>query len=501
MHISINFRTLWDSDDKTEKDAISKTCIHSGNSGDIIYSLPAVKELGAEHFIINLCRDTYFKGRNIDLEMAKALSPLLLAQPYIKRVSIVSSNLPLEYLSEPIEGGSFILDKFRLQDVFKHHLAISHAKAFNLHINLYEKWLHVETDKPDNDYIVVALTPRYRSLSKEFWLEVLAGLKAIIVIGVPDEFHCLSGVTADFITCGDFLEMAKIIGSARLFIGNPSLAYAIAEGLKVPRMVELPSEPRNAYPIGRSGYIAPHSVKEARDLIERLVSDSPEILLQYQHKTMHGALSEKDIYIGNLENTMRDRDVRINNLETHISNLETHISNLGSWVKNVETRAENLEIALKDKDNHINNLETHINNLEPWAKNVETHAKNLEIALKDKGKYINHLEAHISNLEPWAKNVETHAKNLEIALKNKENHINNLEIHRNNLDQHIINIESHVRNCDAAIRDKDIHIQNIESMLKEKETTLNNIYGSRGWKVLHAYYVLKGKILHLPRVR
>lgn len=51
---------------------------------------------------------------------------------------------------------------------------------------------------------------------------------------------------------------------------------------------------------------------------------------------------------------------------------------------------------------------------------------------------------------------------------------------------------------EAVIKAKDDHIRNLETLLKERESTLNNIYRSRGWKVLAAYYNVRDKI---PRRR
>lgn len=277
MKISVNFEILWDS---CAVDAAShyESCIHSGNAGDIIYSLPTVKMLGAEHFIINLCSDPAFGGwggRSITLETARALSPLLIAQDYIKRVSIVKSNLPLEYLEGKINGVDFILDKFRLQNASQNHLLISHAKAFGINPNLNEKWLTTKGDDVvfKKDYIVIALTERYRTFTNNHWVSVLAGFPNIIAIGLPQDFPAMAGITGEFYTCNDFYEMAKIIAGAKVFIGNANSAYAVAEGLKIPRIIEAY---QNAFPIGSSGYKAPISTEDTRTLIAHVSKIKPE---------------------------------------------------------------------------------------------------------------------------------------------------------------------------------------------------------------------------------
>ena len=406
MRISINFKVLWDSLGEssipTGKDLALKSCIHSGNAGDIVYSLPTAKELGANHYVINLCSDPGFGGRNIAFLTARALAPLLLSQPYIERVSIVSSNIPLEFLDQPLEGIDFVLDRFRLHEPPKHHLALCHAMAFGVHINLYEKWLHLEVEKSDKEYIILCLTPRYRSMSKEYWMDILSGLDNVIALGLPEEFDCVAGITADFVTCNDFLEMARMIQGCRLFIGNPSLAYAIAEGLKVPRMVELPTEWRNAYPIGRSGYVAPSSIAEARDLIHRLISDSPGIALQQQHIT----ILRKTV---DLEATVRDKDTHIGNLEAAIRHKDTHISNL--------------EVAIADKDTHIGNLEhQREENYRDWQANE----KNLRAIIDEK-------QTHIGNLEAGINEKDTHIGSLEAFIREKDGHIANIDATLNNI--------------------------------------------------------------------
>ncbi|RLF04543.1 MAG: hypothetical protein DRJ60_06945, partial [Thermoprotei archaeon] len=311
MKLSINFKILWDTINEVHFDQRkARTCVHSGNAGDIIYSLPTVKELGVKHYVINLNSNPAMGGRGITFETAKALAPLLLAQPYIERVTIVKCNVFLEYLDpdQPMEGIDYVLDRFRLQDVNKHHLAICHALAFGIHVNLYEKWLHVDSEEESKDYIVVALTPRYRSLSREFWIEALSALRNIVLLGIPQEYHCVAGIHGDFVTCKDFLEMAKIIRGAKLFIGNPSLPYAIAEGLKVKRLVELPQQPRNAYPIGENGYVVPNSVKETRTLIEQLISSSnPKTIIrvtQNPYKISAEIVSKSDKEVTTVRGTL-----------------------------------------------------------------------------------------------------------------------------------------------------------------------------------------------------
>ena len=303
MNVSLKFKIIADKikegADKTEK---LKSCIHSGNAGDIIYSLSAVKTLGAEHFIMNINNSPGFGARFLDEKTALSLIPLLLSQPYIKRVSIVFMNnpfppyfktengifivtpIPLEYMDGYLTEVDFILDKFRFTDTNNNHLTLSYAQAFGLSMNPAEKWLFIEDTGIDRKIsnnkqnetaeLVLAFTPRYRSKNKDFWAAVLEDFKDkcnITAVGAKNDFGCISGITDNFITCADFLELAEIINGADLFIGNPSMPYAVAEGLKVQRIVEVPDFPRNAYPLGEKGYIAPESVEDAKKIIYNIL--------------------------------------------------------------------------------------------------------------------------------------------------------------------------------------------------------------------------------------
>ena len=64
--------------------------------------------------------------------------------------------------------------------------------------------------------------------------------------------------------CKDFLEAAQIIKSSKFFIGNPSLGFAIAEALKVPRLLEACPEFPVVQPVGKDAfdfYFQPHFEK------------------------------------------------------------------------------------------------------------------------------------------------------------------------------------------------------------------------------------------------
>jgi SAM-dependent methyltransferase len=56
-------------------------------------------------------------------------------------------------------------------------------------------------------------------------------------------------------------------------------------------------------------------------------------------------------------------------------------------------------------------------------------------------------------------------------------------------------LEAHLHFLEAALIRRNSHIRSIEPLLEEKETTLNNIYNSRGWRALFIYRKLRDNIL------
>ena len=72
----------------------------------------------------------------------------------------------------------------------------------------------------------------------------------LFFLGLKNEFDDLKTQieNLNFYNCKNFLEMAEIIKDSKLFIGNLSFGYTLAEGLKVPRLLESNPEFPLVYP-------------------------------------------------------------------------------------------------------------------------------------------------------------------------------------------------------------------------------------------------------------
>lgn len=277
--VSIKFKTIEDFG-ATGPATPQLSAIHSGNAGDVIYSLPAVRALGIRHLFLNIYRDPN-PLRHLTEENARALVPLLLAQDYVDRVTLVSAGVPLDSVDPECIDVDYVLDRFRTQDALHIHLVHAHALAVRAEIDATSPFLRVPEGAPEAAEVVLALTPRYRTLTDEFLRDLMLYFDDILILAIPEEWRSVAGIPGRIRKCADYLEMARLIRQARVFIGNPGLASAIAEGLKAPRIVDLPLEPVNAFPLGPDGYVLPAGHAEFVDILRRLCGDRPRLSSLY----------------------------------------------------------------------------------------------------------------------------------------------------------------------------------------------------------------------------
>ena len=230
---------------------------HAGNAGDIIYCLPALKVLAeGRPSILYLQLDqpaTYSEGSHplgnvtLNAAMANALLPLLRAQPYLQVVEI--------YHGQPID---YDLDLFRnlLIDFGRGHIARWYYLAFGITADLSNPWLHIPLSESQGNTIVLARSNRYRNENLDF--HFLNEIGKIRFVGLKAEYEDMRRILPrlEYVACADFLQLARVIRSARFFIGNQSFPYSVAEAMKVPRILEVCPRCPNVIPDGENGYEA-----------------------------------------------------------------------------------------------------------------------------------------------------------------------------------------------------------------------------------------------------
>jgi len=257
--------------------------------GDLINFLPGIKhvcERDNKKAVIMLGLDIQWQspwastrhqpatltGKTMDM-----LKPLLLSQDYIEDVVSWEEVDPKRYkmwvdFFRMLRTGQEMYDFHNVNfshivDLDKIYLIPNIIPYGNIHrwpwycyldmaCNLAEPWLFVEPDEGLGDYIVVNRTLRARNDNINYkFLKPFEG--KLLFVGHEDEwiqFSKETDVDTRFHKASDFLVLATLIRSARFFIGNQSLCFALAEAMKVPRILEVCPELPNCVPSGDNSY-------------------------------------------------------------------------------------------------------------------------------------------------------------------------------------------------------------------------------------------------------
>ena len=202
----------------------------SSGLGDCIYSLPAVKAMGGGTFVYGGAYKSY-----------QVLKPLFEVQPYIKEFKHVSEiDLPRDFIN---------LDLFRncpLQN--KDHIVNNFLVFFGFPDYDWNKggWLeNIPTSKPEIDYAVINITPRYRDKifpkikgwQTEINKYLKLGLKVYFLGDIRDWVDNRSDKYV-YIKTPNLLEVAVLINNAKYFSGTQSALLAIRQGLGLPYRFE-----------------------------------------------------------------------------------------------------------------------------------------------------------------------------------------------------------------------------------------------------------------------
>lgn len=228
---------------------------HSGNLGDLVYALATVKKYHE------------LKGTDIDLRVNVG-APMILYPgathpngnvmvndsmynmfvPLIKECSYIKSIKSYD-INEP--GTIVDLDMFRKLpiDFTMGNITTWYTDVLGVYPDQEIPWLDVKTK--DEREVVLALSSRYRN---QFLHHGFLKNYKVTVVGHPSEWtpelrEQLGN--AEYISVDNFLDMAKIIKSAKCFIGNPGLPFALAEAMKANRILEGPNGiADNVHPVG-----------------------------------------------------------------------------------------------------------------------------------------------------------------------------------------------------------------------------------------------------------
>ncbi|GGH23675.1 hypothetical protein [Mucilaginibacter phyllosphaerae] len=235
----------------------SLNLIHSGNAGDIIYALATIKKIGEiTNVPVNLClkigrpnHSPFYSSHpvgNVMLNqgMVNNLIPLIQSQPYINNCEV--------YTDQPIH---IDLDYFRSGTVpLNGNIARWYSYITGVSPVLWKPWLTIDADKSYADTIVMARSGRYQNRAIDY--SFLNAYPKVVFIGIESEYKDLLPVIPNlqWKPVTDFLELAQVVAGCRLFIGNQSFPFSVAEALKVPRILEVSYEIINVVPEGEGSH-------------------------------------------------------------------------------------------------------------------------------------------------------------------------------------------------------------------------------------------------------
>jgi len=197
---------------------------HSGCIGDIIYSIPTMKALGATTLLVD------------DRPWTK---------PIVSRIGAFSRLLKSQgILVRKHEGEhiDFDLSTYRNGGMrYGDNIATRVARWMGVKVDLSKPWIHIEEKNPETKgKIIVSRGARWHG---EFfpWKQLVEAYgEHMLFVGMPEEHQafCNEFGTIPHLLTNDLYDVATAIMGANLFIGNQSSPNAISVGLGSPSIVE-----------------------------------------------------------------------------------------------------------------------------------------------------------------------------------------------------------------------------------------------------------------------
>lgn len=227
---------------------------HSGHMGDLIYALPVIKEIAKTKKCNLFIRVNYSPSKKpyykhpsgnvlISQRMYNMAVPLLEKQNYINKVST--------WQNEPIDIDLDLFRSFPFNNAF-------HSVRWYYHItgqfpDMTIPSLQVDTIEKYKDTIVVVRTFRGRNPLVSY--SFLNNYKNILFLGTNEEYIDFKNEvpSAEFYDVKDFLELTQIMKSAKFVITNQTFAFALADCLKIDRILEANPFIPAVFPVGGKG--------------------------------------------------------------------------------------------------------------------------------------------------------------------------------------------------------------------------------------------------------
>lgn len=240
---------------------------HFVNSGDLISAMPGMKSvfestgkkavimqrigMPGQYYLNAVHPLTNEFGVQVTMTMKQwqMLVPLLEAQDYVESCEIWEGQPADVDLNLSREGAYTTM-------------AFGQIQRWNWYVwpalacDLSKAWIKTDKLEGYKGKVLLNFTERYRNhIITYYFLKkyedrlLFAGTK-----GEHELFCKQNNLTIPYLEVENFYELACVINSVDFNLGCQSMVYNIAEGLKVPRIVEVCREASNCIPVGEHAY-------------------------------------------------------------------------------------------------------------------------------------------------------------------------------------------------------------------------------------------------------
>lgn len=248
---------------------------HTGHAGDVIYSIPAMKAL-AKGKKICLYFELNQPNRDFTKQMRHPNGHVMLTEKSVELFQPLMQQQPeivdfAAWKGEPIHYDLTAFRSFPF-DYRMYSIARWYFLTFAVTADLGKPWLQITPNHRFADKIVIARSSRYHALDISY--SFLSKYNNLFFVGVQEEYETMKKEIPNlqYQPVADFAELAAIIAGCKLFIGNQSFPFSLAEALKVPRILEVYYQCPNVVPEGPNAYdfcYQPQFEKIVSDLLNR----------------------------------------------------------------------------------------------------------------------------------------------------------------------------------------------------------------------------------------
>ena len=248
---------------------------HTGHAGDVIYAIPAMKAL-ANGKKIHLYFELHQPNRDFTKQMKHPNGNVMLNEKSVAMFApLMEQQKDIHFFrawnNEPIHYDLTAFRSFPF-DYRMYSITRWYFLTFAVSADLGKPWLEITPDKKFSDKIVLARSSRYHTPGISY--SFLSSYSNLIFVGVEDEYEAmkLQIPALRYQPVAHFAELASIIAGSKLFIGNQSFPFALAEALKVTRILEVYHQCPNVVPEGPGAYdfcYQPQFEKIVSDILNR----------------------------------------------------------------------------------------------------------------------------------------------------------------------------------------------------------------------------------------